>query len=81
LQDFFGMPTGPRVLDGAVAVVLHLRAPNRHDVAVTRDLSSFWREHYPQLRTQLSRRYPKHAWPQDPLSATPPAPSGPRRRS
>ncbi|WP_244923735.1 ATP-dependent helicase HrpB [Enhygromyxa salina] len=81
LQDFFGMPAGPRVLDGAVAVVLHLRAPNRHDVAVTSDLSSFWREHYPAIRTQLSRRYPKHAWPDDPLRATPPASStGGRRR-
>jgi ATP-dependent helicase HrpB len=79
LQDFFGMSATPRVLDGAVAIVVHLRAPNRHDVAVTSDLATFWREHYPQLRTRLSRRYPKHDWPEEPLRATPPAPSGRRR--
>jgi ATP-dependent helicase HrpB len=80
LQDFFGMSATPRVLDGAVAIVVHLRAPNRHDVAVTSDLATFWREHYPQLRTRLSRRYPKHDWPEDPLRAKPPAPGG-RARS
>jgi ATP-dependent helicase HrpB len=79
LQDFFGMSTTPRVLDGAVPIVVHLRAPNRHDVAVTSDLATFWREHYPQLRTRLSRRYPRHDWPEDPLKATPPAPDGRRR--
>lgn len=72
LQDFFGMRTTPRVLEGAVAVVVHLQAPNRHDVAVTSDLSTFWREHYPQLRNRLCRRYPKHAWPENPETATPP---------
>jgi ATP-dependent helicase HrpB len=79
LQDFFGMSATPRVLDGAVAIVVHLRVPNRHDVAVTSDLATFWREHYPQLRTRLSRRYPKHDWPEDPLRATPPSPSGRHR--
>jgi ATP-dependent helicase HrpB len=79
LQDFFGMSATPRVLDGAIAIVVHLRAPNRHDVAVTSDLATFWHKHYPQLRTQLSRRYPRHDWPEDPLRATPPSPSGRRR--
>jgi ATP-dependent helicase HrpB len=79
LQDFFGMTSTPRVLDGAVAIVVHLRAPNRHDVAVTSDLAAFWREHYPQLRTRLSRRYPKHDWPDDPARATPPSASQRRR--
>jgi ATP-dependent helicase HrpB len=80
LQDFFGMSEGPRILVGEVPLVLHLRAPNRHDVAVSSDLAHFWREHYPQLRTRLSRRYPKHDWPEDPLAATPPHPGGRRRR-
>jgi ATP-dependent helicase HrpB len=79
LQDFFGLRAGPRVLDGAIPVVLHLRAPNRHDVAVTTDLAAFWRDHYPELRKRLSRRYPRHDWPEDPLTAKPPAPSGRKR--
>lgn len=80
LQDFFGLRTGPRVLDGKVPVVLHLRAPNRHDVAVTSDLATFWRDHYPELRKRLSRRYPRHDWPEDPLTAKPPAPGGRKRK-
>ena len=79
LQDFFSMTTGPAILDGRVPVVLHLRAPNRHDVAVTADLAGFWRDHYPGIARRLKRRYPKHDWPEDPLTAKPPPPSGRRR--
>ncbi len=76
LQDFFGMREGPKLLDGKLALVLHLQAPNRHDVAVTSDLSRFWTTHYAEVRNQLMRRYPRHDWPLDPLSATPkPGPS------
>jgi ATP-dependent helicase HrpB len=78
LQDFFGMRQGPTLLDGKVPLVLHLRAPNNRDVQVTTDLANFWRTHYPEQRRMLMRRYPRHAWPEDPLTATPPAP-GPRR--
>jgi ATP-dependent helicase HrpB len=82
LQDFFGMREGPKLLDGKLALVLHLQAPNRHDVAVTSDLARFWTTHYAEVRKQLMRRYPRHDWPEDPLHATPPNPSsGGRRRS
>jgi ATP-dependent helicase HrpB len=67
LQDFYGMPHGPRA--GALPVVLQLWAPNRRAVQVTSDLEGFWQRHYPTLRRQLSRRYPKHHWPEDPRSA------------
>jgi ATP-dependent helicase HrpB len=80
LQDFFGLREGPTVADGRVPVVLHLRAPNGRDVQVTTDLRGFWSTHYPALRTALMRRYPKHAWPDDPASARPPAPGRPRAR-
>jgi ATP-dependent helicase HrpB len=62
-----------------VPVVLHLLAPNQRAVQVTQDLSGFWSRHYPAIRRELMRRYPRHAWPEDPLRAAPPAP-GPRRR-
>jgi len=80
LQDFFGSQAGPHVLDGRVPLVLHLRAPNNRDVQVTTDLAGFWSRHYPELRKALMRRYPKHAWPEDPAHASPPAPRGRRRR-
>jgi len=68
LQDFFGMTEGPRVLGGRVAVVLHLLAPNQRAVQVTTDLAGFWTRHYPAIRKELCRRYPKHSWPEDPLA-------------
>ncbi len=74
LQDFFGMREGPAVARGRVPLVLHLLAPNQRAVQVTRDLAGFWSRHYPSLRRELGRRYPRHAWPEDPLHASPPAP-------
>ena len=67
LQDFFGMQTGPRIGGGSVPLVLHLLAPNRRAVQVSSDLAGFWVRHYPAIRKQLMRRYPRHAWPDDPL--------------
>ena len=68
LQDFFGMRETPRVGGGTVALVVHLLAPNQRAVQVTSDLKGFWERHYPALRKQLSRKYPKHAWPERPES-------------
>jgi ATP-dependent RNA helicase HrpB len=67
LQDFFGMKTGPVIAGGRAPVVLHLLAPNHRPVQVTTDLASFWQRVYPQVRKELSRRYPRHAWPENPL--------------
>jgi ATP-dependent helicase HrpB len=67
LQDFFGMREGPRVAEGRVALVLELLAPNQRPVQVTQDLAGFWERHYPAVRRELGRRYPRHAWPEDPL--------------
>jgi len=80
LQDFFGLAQGPAVAGGAVPLTLHLLAPNQRAVQVTTDLAGFWERHYPALRRELSRRYPRHAWPDDPRHATPPAPRAPRSR-
>ena len=78
LQDFFGMREGPRVLGGRAPVVLHLLAPNYRAVQVTTDLAGFWQKHYPAIAKELRRKYPKHAWPDDPLTARPPEPRGKR---
>ncbi|HTB14433.1 MAG TPA: ATP-dependent helicase C-terminal domain-containing protein [Bryobacteraceae bacterium] len=64
LQDFFGVSETPRV--GKTPVVVHLLAPNRRPVQVTSDLKGFWERLYPQVRKELSRRYPKHKWPEKP---------------
>jgi ATP-dependent helicase HrpB len=80
LQDFFGMLKTPRVCGGRVPLTLHLLAPNQRAVQVTTDLEGFWERHYPALRKELSRRYPRHSWPEDPKTAEPPAPKPPRQR-
>ncbi len=79
LQDFFGMAQGPKICGGRVPIVIHLLAPNQRAVQVTTDLAGFWERHYPALKKELSRRYPRHAWPDDPRYAHPPAPK-PRNR-
>jgi ATP-dependent helicase HrpB len=70
LQDFFGMRQTPTVARGAVAVVVRLLAPNQRPVQTTTDLAGFWQRLYPQVRRELSRRYPKHKWPEDPTRYT-----------
>jgi ATP-dependent helicase HrpB len=67
LQDFFGMRETPTVGRGSVPVVVRLLAPNQRPVQMTSDLAGFWQRLYPQVRKELSRRYPKHAWPENPL--------------
>lgn len=63
LQDFIGMNDTPRIANGKIAVLVHLLAPNQRPVQMTQDLKSFWEKLYPELRGQLSRRYPRHIWP------------------
>lgn len=72
LQDFFGMAQGPSVAGGRVPVVLHLLAPNQRAVQVTTDLAGFWERHYPAIARELRRKYPRHSWPDDPRTASPP---------
>ena len=78
LQDFFGMRAGPTAALGRVPLVLHLLAPNHRAVQVTTDLTGFWDRHYPAIARELRRKYPRHAWPDDPLTATPPTGGRPR---
>ncbi|MFI6832530.1 ATP-dependent helicase HrpB [Kribbella sp. NPDC050241] len=71
LQEVFGWTATPVVADGRVPVVLHLLSPARRPVAITSDLASFWKQGYPQVRADLRARYPRHPWPEDPLTAIP----------
>jgi ATP-dependent helicase HrpB len=74
LQDFFGTRAAPAIGGGRVPLTVHLLAPNGRAVQVTRDLAGFWTQHYPALRRELGRRYPRHAWPEDGATARPPPP-------
>ena len=66
LQDFFGMRETPRIGSEHTPVVVHLLAPNQRAVQTTSDLAGFWERLYPQVRRELMRRYPRHAWPERP---------------
>ena len=71
IQEMFGLRETPTVARRRVKVLLHLLAPNQRAQQVTDDLPSFWANTYPGVRAELRRRYPRHAWPEDPLSAPP----------
>jgi ATP-dependent helicase HrpB len=73
LQELFGWTETPRVAGGRVRVRLHLLGPNYRPVQVTDDLRNFWATTYFQVRKDLRARYPKHSWPEEPLSAKPEA--------
>ncbi len=66
LQDFFGMQETPRIGPERTPVVIQLLAPNHRPVQTTTDLRGFWERLYPQVRRELMRRYPRHAWPEKP---------------
>ncbi len=70
VQELFGMTATPAVLGGTFPLMLHLLSPARRPVQLTRDLEGFWRAGYSQVRSELRGRYPKHHWPENPLTAT-----------
>jgi ATP-dependent helicase HrpB len=78
LQEMFGARAHPCVGDGRVPVVIHLLSPAGRPIAVTRDIASFWSGAYAEVRKDLRGRYPKHPWPEDPLTAPATARAKPR---
>ena len=73
LQEMFGCKDTPCVADGTIPLTLHLLSPAKRPVQVTQDLAGFWKRAYHDIRKELRGRYPKHHWPEDPLSAAPTA--------
>ncbi len=71
IQELFGTAETPRIVGGRVPLLIELLGPNRRPQQLTSDLASFWATTYSEVKKELKRRYPKHAWPDDPLSASP----------
>jgi ATP-dependent helicase HrpB len=78
LQEMFGLADTPAIGNGRIPLTLHLLSPARRPVQVTRDLKSFWKNGYPEVKRDLKGRYPKHHWPDDPWTAIPTSRAKPR---
>jgi ATP-dependent helicase HrpB len=79
IQEVFGLAATPAIGRGRIPLQLRLLAPNYRPFQVTQDLASFWRNGYTEARKELRARYPKHAWPEDPIAAAPQAKGRPTR--
>jgi ATP-dependent helicase HrpB len=78
LQEMFGCTDTPMVNEGRTKVVLHLLSPGRQPIAVTQDLAGFWARGYADVKKDMKGRYPRHPWPEDPLTALPTRRAKPR---
>ena len=76
LQEMFGLARTPKIAEGRSPLRIELLSPAGRPLAVTQSLETFWTNGYPSVRSDMRGRYPKHAWPEDPLNA---APVKPRR--
>lgn len=66
LQEVFGLADTPAINEGKTSLLMHLLSPGYKPVQITSDLRSFWNNAYFEVKSELKRRYPKHAWPEDP---------------
>jgi ATP-dependent helicase HrpB len=71
LQEMFGLTATPAVAGGRRNLLIHLLSPAGRPVQITQDLAGFWRSGYTVIKKELKGRYPKHYWPDDPLTAEP----------
>ena len=78
MQEVFGLAATPRIGAGAVPVTFELLSPGRRPLQVTKDLASFWRNAYIEVRKDMRGRYPRHYWPENPLEAEPTRRAKPR---
>ncbi|MDQ3394108.1 MAG: ATP-dependent helicase HrpB [Bacteroidota bacterium] len=69
LQEIFGLQETPKIANGKVPLLIHLLSPARRPVQITQDLRSFWKSGYFEVRKALRAQYPKHSWPEDPITA------------
>ncbi|TVP44145.1 MAG: ATP-dependent helicase HrpB, partial [Mongoliibacter sp.] len=69
IQEVFGWLETPTINNGKTQLLLHLLSPGFKPVQVTSDLNNFWKNTYFEVKKELKQRYPKHSWPEDPLTA------------
>jgi ATP-dependent helicase HrpB len=62
IQELYDVASTPKIALGRVPVTVHILTPGMKPIQVTSDLGNFWREHYPKIKSELQRKYPKHEW-------------------
>jgi ATP-dependent helicase HrpB len=62
IQELYDANQTPKIAMGRVPVTVHILTPGMKPIQVTQDLANFWREHYPRIKSELQRKYPKHLW-------------------
>ena len=62
IQELYDVNQTPKIALGRVPVTVHILTPGMKPIQVTQDLANFWREHYPKIKSELARKYPKHLW-------------------
>jgi ATP-dependent helicase HrpB len=78
VQELFGLAVHPTLADGRIPLTLALTSPARRPIQVTKDLPSFWRGSWAEVKKEMRGRYPRHPWPDDPLAAPPTTRAKPR---
>jgi ATP-dependent helicase HrpB len=78
LQELFGLDRHPSIAGGKIPLVIELLSPAHRPVQTTRDLPGFWRGSYAAVRSDMRGRYPKHPWPENPITAAPTRRAKPR---
>lgn len=71
IQDFYGLKITPTVMKGKIPVTLKLLGPHKRPLQITQDILGFWQKTYPIMKKELQRDYPRHYWPDDPITARP----------
>ncbi len=71
VQELFGLDRHPAIAAGKIPLLVELLSPAHRPVQLTRDLPGFWRGSYAAVRAEMRGRYPKHPWPDNPLTAPP----------
>lgn len=71
VQALYGLAEHPSIGRPPIQLVLYLTSPAGRVVQTTRDLPAFWTGSWHDVRRDMKGRYPRHVWPDDPISAIP----------
>jgi len=78
VQELYGLSSHPTLARGRAPLTLELLSPAHRPIQTTRDLPSFWKGSWNEVKKEMRGRYPRHLWPDDPAAAQPTTRAKPR---